>query len=74
MVVFAWQIKVLLIRIVPGSPAAEAGQTGDVIQSINNQPVNKQRKFNGWWSSTVVASYKCKYNTQSAFCTSSSTA
>jgi S1-C subfamily serine protease len=32
---------VLIIRVVPGSPADEVGlQTGDVIQTINNQPVN----------------------------------
>nr|WP_244329398.1 HhoA/HhoB/HtrA family serine endopeptidase [Tolypothrix sp. PCC 7910] len=33
---------VLLIKIVPRSPASVAGlRTGDVIRSINNQPVNK---------------------------------
>lgn len=32
---------VLIIRVVPSSPADEVGlQTGDVIQTINNQPVN----------------------------------
>jgi len=39
---------VLLIRIVPGSPAAEAGlQTSDVIQSIITSLLTKQRKFSG---------------------------
>ena len=31
---------ILLIRVVNGSPAAQAGlQAGDIVQSINNQPV-----------------------------------
>jgi len=52
------------IRIVPGSPAEAGLQAGDVIQSINNQPVNKtdevQRLVER--STPWVASYKCKYN------------
>jgi len=33
--------RVLLIRVVPGSPAEAGLRASDVIQSINNQPVTK---------------------------------
>jgi Do/DeqQ family serine protease len=37
---------VLIVRVIPGSPASKAGiKAGDVIQSINNQPVNKANEL-----------------------------
>lgn len=37
---------VLIVRVVPGSPANTAGiKAGDVIQSVNNQPVNKAEEL-----------------------------